>query len=302
MSKTLVKKIDIHVHTMDYGGIEVPRFDGSRYATPAEIIEIYDKIGVEKGVILPEIFPECGWIMQSNEEALRIAEKYKGHFEWFCDIDPRALYNSPDSDLGYLIKYYKSLGAKGIGEVVINEYADGPLMDNLFYHASKNKMSVTFHLATHRGGCYGLVEDHGLKRLEHMLKKYPDLVLLGHSQPFWAEIGADCTDENRDYYPTGKVEEGNLVRLMREYPGLCGDLSAGSGFNAVSRDPEFGYRFIEEFKHKLYYGTDICDPRNINDPMLKLSHWLDEAYLNDKISEEAYLCVSRKNAEKLLGL
>ena len=89
-----------------------------------------------------------------------------------------------------------------------------------------------------------------------------------------------------------------MVRLMRENKGLYGDMSAGSAFNAVSRDPEFGYAFIEEFKDRLLFGTDICDPRN----NMELSHWLDKAYLDGNISEEAYYLVSRGNAERELGL
>jgi hypothetical protein len=41
---------------------------------------------------------------------------------------------------------------------------------------------------------------------------------------------------------------------------------------------------MEEFQDRLYYGTDICDPHDINDPMLKLSSWLDNAMEAGKIS------------------
>ena len=130
----------------------------------------------------------------------------------------------------------------------------------------------------------------------------PNLRLLGHSQKFWAEISGDLTKEQRDGYPTGKVVPGGrLVELLRKYPNLCGDLSAGSGFNAVSRDPDFGYAFLEEFQDRMYYGTDICDPNNINSPMIRLASFLDEGVLSGKLSYEAYYKISRGNAEKLLN-
>lgn len=72
--------------------------------------------------------------------------------------------------------------------------------------------------------------------------------MLGHSQVFWSEIGADVTMQNRSGYPAGRVTPGRLVELMRDYPNLYGDLSAGSGFNAISRDLEFGCAFLEQFQ------------------------------------------------------
>ena len=58
---------------------------------------------------------------------------------------------------------------------------------------------------------------------------------------------------------------------------------------------------MEEFQDKLYYGTDICDPRNIDSPMLKLASFLDEGVLSGKLSYEAYYKISRGNAEKLIN-
>lgn len=291
-------KIDIHVHTRAYKGIE--RFGGGTYASPEEIREIYDQIGVGKGVILPGTGPYCAFQIQSNEEAFHLVQKYPDLFYWFCNIDPRYGSNLPDCDLSYFLKHFKKLGARGVGEITANLYFDDPFMENLFYHCQKCEMPVIFHIGPTIGGCYGLVDELGLPRLEKILGKFPDLKLLGHSQPFWAEIGDDVTEKNRNSYPTGKVKPGRIVELMREYPNLCGDMSAGSGYNAITRDPEFGYAFIEEFQDRLYYGTDICDPRNITNPMLKLSSWLDEAVINGKISEAAYKKVSYENALKLL--
>jgi len=60
-------------------------------------------------------------------------------------------------------------------------------------------------------------------------------------------------------YPKGPVKSPMRVPyLLKKYSNLYGDLSAGSGFNAISRDPECGYKFLEEFQDKLLFGTDIC--------------------------------------------
>ncbi len=287
-------KIDIHIHTNLYKGIE--RFSGGTYASPEEIRGMYKNLGISKGVILPAVDVECSFQTQSNEEAYYITQQNPDLFYWFCNIHPQMGNNSASTDFSRFLEYYKKLGAKGVGEITANMYFDDPYVENLFYHCQKCEMPVLFHIGPNIGGCYGLVDEIGLPRLEKELDKFPDLQFIGHSQSFWSEISSDVTEENRNSYPSGKVIPGRVVELMRTYNNLYGDLSAGSGFNAVSRDPEFGYAFIEEFQDKLYFGTDICDPRN----EIKLSFWLDEAVKKGKISQVAYNKVCFGNALKLL--
>jgi hypothetical protein len=95
---------------------------------------------------------------------------------------------------------------------------------------------VTIHIGTRIGGMYGLVDEPGLPRLEEVLQKFPDLKIFGHSQPFWAEISANPTWAERNGYPKGPVTEGRVAQLMRKYPNLYCDVSAGSGCNALKRD------------------------------------------------------------------
>jgi len=159
-------------------------------------------------------------------------------------------------------------------------------------------MPVIIHIAPKQGDYYGIVDDLGLPRIEKLLKKYPNLKLIGHSQCFWSEIDKNVTNENKSGYPGGKVKAGRIVELMREYSNLYCDLSAGSGYNALSRDPEFAYRFIEEFSDRLMFGTDICSPSNV----MLLSGWLDQAFADGYISESNYNKISRENAIRILKL
>jgi len=290
-----MKKIDIHVHTAAKKGINRSGTN-STFCSPEELLEKYEILGIETGVILPLINPECSAGSQSFEDIIEIVEKFPGRFTWFVNVDPRAIDNSPDADLSYLIQYYKKRGAKGVGEICANLAFDDPKVENLFSHCEKNNMPVTFHISPMLGRYYGLYDEPGLPRLEGALKKFPGVKFLGHSQPFWAEISADLKPEDRNTYPPGKVTPGRIVELMRNYPNLCGDLSAGSAYNALTRDPEFGYAFMEEFKNKLYFGTDICAPEND----MKLSSWMNDALERGKISREAYEKIGRENAEVLL--
>lgn len=290
-------KIDIHAHVIMRKGILRPG-STSTFVTPDELIDTYRSLGVSKAVILPLVNPECASRIQSNEEVVSIVEKYPDQFDWFCNIDPRIWTNGPDTDLSYFIGYYKELGAKGVGEICANLHFDDPRVDNLFYHCEKTRMPVLFHIGPQIGGCYGLVDDLGLPRLEKQLAKYPDLIFIGHSQPFWSEIGPDVGIDNRNGYPSVPVAEGGRIpALMRKYPNLHADLSAGSGFNAVSRDPAFGYSFIDEFQDRLYFGTDICMPGQLPG----LAGWLDESVKNSRISAQAYSKICRDNILKLFA-
>jgi hypothetical protein len=111
------KKIDIHIHTIAYKGIE--RFGGGTFASPDEIREMYKQIGVSKGVILPVVNPDCSFQIQSNEEAYHLTQEHPDLFYWFCNINPRNGSNTPDCNLSYFIEYYKALGAKGVGEITV---------------------------------------------------------------------------------------------------------------------------------------------------------------------------------------
>ena len=100
-------------------------------------------------------------------------------------------------------------------------------------------------------------------------------------------------------YPTGPVTEGGrLVELLRRYPNFCGDISAGSGNTALTRDPEFGYWFMEEFQDQLLYGSDLCWP----DQQVPQTATLKNALAAAKISQQAFDKIGRGNAERLLGL
>ncbi len=298
-----VKKIDMHAHAVSSHGYPHPR--GDFWPMPEELLVMYEKIGIERAVLMPLITTEFYFEPTTNREIMAMAERYPDSFSWFCNIDPRQGSHSPKTNFTPVLEHYKALGAKGVGEVCANLHFDDSMSMNLFYHCEQCGLPVTFHIGN-KGGDYGLVDEFHLPRLETVLKTFPGLKLIGHSQKFWAEISGDLTPETRGGYPTGKVTPGGRVpELLAKYPGMYADLSAGSGANAIMRDPEFAYKFLEEFQDKLLYATDICTndfERIKDDPMVRLASFLDDAVDNGYISEAAYYKICRGNAEKLLGL
>lgn len=236
----------------------------------------------------------------SNEETQYVVSKYPDRFSWFCNVDPRQGNYTDKADLTHLIGQYKEKGAKGLGELTASLYADDPMMQNLFRSCAELDMPVLIHIAPQFGGTYGIVDELGLPRIEKMLKKYPDLKIIGHSQAFWSEISADNTVEIRGRCNKGKVTEGRLPFLMREYGNLYCDISAGSGSNAMMRDPEYAVKFLNEFADRVYYGADVC--ANIQTFQYDFLAFLEGLVNDGGLSRDNYEKIMYKNAEKLLGI
>ncbi len=288
--------IDIHAHVYRY---QYPTENGEYlFMILEQLIERHNEIGIERAVLLPIVSPEV-YVPQSVGEVIEIANNSGGRFIPFCNIDPRVLTNTSDAPLGILLNYYRDLGCKGIGEVMPNMELRDPKMQNLFKHVQDIGFPLIFDITGKLGTGYGLYDDPGLPQLEACLEKYPDLIFVGHGPAFWAEIGMLDSPEDRYGYPEYPVsEEGVVPKLMRKYPNLWAELSAGSGSNAMKRDPEYAVQFINEFQDKLMFGTDICtykQPAYIVD-------FLKSLLVQKKISEDVFRKVARENAIKLLKI
>lgn len=297
--------IDIHAHAYRKPVPFVVEF-----CTAEQLLERYNAAGIEKGALLPIVSPEI-YLPQANEDILDMVERYPDRFFPFCNIDPRALTNSVDAPLDRLLRYYKDKGCRGLGEVMLNVPVMNPMVQNLFKHAEKVGLPVTFDGSDQISGDFGLYDDPGLPQLEHTLQRFPNLVILGHGPVFWSEIGCLETPAQRKTVftsdgkqvgwnpPSGPVtEEGVVPKLFRRYENLYGDLSDPSPWNALARDSEYGPKFLEEFQNRLMFGTDICDV-NTPFPMVDLlCKWRD----SKKISERVFKKIERENAIKLFNL
>lgn len=288
--------IDIHAHAYRRPG---PPQDGRTiFANPKEVIKRYDELKIDMGILLPLIGPET-YLPQSNEDILDMAEESKGRFIPFCNIDPRGITNSPEAPLDIWLKHYKKAGCRGIGEVMPNMPFRDPLVHNLFRHVENIGFPLIFDISHTIGGRYGLYDDQGLPQLEECLKKFPKLKILGHGPAYWSEIGELETPLDRGGYPNYPIrKEGVVPKLLRRYPNMYGDLSAGSGFNALARDPEYAVKFLNEFQDKLLYGTDICSAKQ----NIPLPEFLLNLKAEKKISQKVFNKIASGNAIKMLGL
>ena len=93
------------------------------------------------------------------------------------------------------------------------------------------------------------------RTFESILKAYPKTTFIGHADAFWANVSADY--HNEAAYPTGPIKRGGVTdKWLGDYPNLFGDMSANSGNNAMSRDPEFTADFLKRHQDKLFFGSD----------------------------------------------
>lgn len=295
--------IDIHSHAYR---ITPPVY---HFCTPEQLLRRYDKMKVDAAVLLPIVSPEI-YFPQAVEDILEICDHHPDRFIPYCNVDPRSMYNSPFSPLDQVLSHYKSLGCKGVGEIMPSMELVDLRMQNLLRCAEKVGLPVVYDGTAQRQGDFGVYDDPGLPQLEWCLASFPNLTIFGHGPVFWTEITRLYTVGERGHYftpfgrqvgrlPKGPVEEeGAVPRLMRLYPNLMGDLSDANGCNAIARDPVYGPRFLTEFQDRLYFGTDMC----FEDMPVELDSLLLSWRQTGKISETVFRKVAYENAEKLLGL
>jgi len=293
--------IDVHAHVYACPRI-IPRWAMTTFMPVDEQIKMMDAKGVDKAIILPLNSPECPSEVQSIGEVLWLCEQYPGRFIPFCNLDPR-IARRPDlitvDDYLYFLAQYKALGCKGVGEFVPRLPFDHPLMLKMFEACEKVGFPITFHTITEDVNSYGIIDEIGLPRFTKVLERFANLKFFGHSQGFWSEIGGELTPAEKNGYPVGPVKPGGKIpELMRKHKNLYGDLSAGSGLNALQRDPEHAFRFIEEFQDQLLLGLDYC---SVNNDMQHIE-WLKQQRDAGHISSQAYEKITWQNINRALNL
>jgi predicted TIM-barrel fold metal-dependent hydrolase len=150
------------------------------------------------------------------------------------------------------IERYLKLGGLVIAEQKFGVDCDSQAMQEIYALAADHRVPVLMHWQFH-------MYNYGFERFHKMLEKYPKVNFLGHAQTWWANVDRNNTDQTV-MYPKGPVTPGGLTdRYLGDYPNMFGDLSAGSGLNALTRDEDFARDFIARHQDKLIYGSDCSD-------------------------------------------
>ena len=238
--------IDIHQHT-GYHGL-----------TTDQLVAHQRAMGITTTILLPAGHPVSYGSThygvsnglqakaKANEACYEVSCQYPGEFLFGANEVP----DVPGA-VAEIEKYLK-LGAPIIGELKFNVECDSPEMQRIYELAQAYRVPVLMHWQ------YNMY-NRGFDRFHKMLAKYPEVNFIGHCQTWWANIDKHHLNQNV-LYPKGKVTPGGLTdRYLQDYPNMYGDLSAGSGLNAFTRDEEHSREFFRRHQDKLLYGSDCAD-------------------------------------------
>ncbi len=306
--------IDVHTHV---GDLRTPE-DRREPVTFEGLLRRLDDEGIDRAVVLPlGMSPESTrgpWLFAEGPDVvsqIKAGGPYRDRLVMFGNLDPRmgcagnldaaTIRNPPQPDFAWTLERFKDLGCRGIGELTANVPFDDPRLIQLVVQCGEAGLPVLFHVTGPGPGVYGVWDEPGAPRMQRLLEAAPGTVIVGHGPGFWAEIAAPLTVEDKFIYPTGRVERaGSLPRLLRSFPNLYADISATSGYNALTRDPAFGPRFLDEFQDRVLFGTDVC----YGGPADRMPHlgMLRGLAGDGRITETTFRKIAGGNAARLLGL
>ena len=173
-----------------------------------------------------------------------------GRFTWFNSYD----VTKPDAEQ-VLTQAVKD-GARGFGEMKFHVAADGPELRRIYALAAELHVPILVHFQeVDHFPNEGAWATGYARTFASVLEAFPKTIFIGHADAFWANLSADYHDEAA--YPTGPIARGGVTdRWLGDHPNLFGDLSANSGNNALSRDPQFTADFLRRHQDKLLFGSD----------------------------------------------
>jgi len=155
-------------------------------------------------------------------------------------------------------------GVRVCGEWKARMPLDDPRCVNLFRQAGRLGCPVILHLQppylkdpktgqrNYQAEWYGGAIDN----LRRALEACPETNFIGHAQGFWREISGAADEEPALYPPGPIIPGGRLQTLLDDHPNLYADLSAGSGLNALRRDPAHAREFLIRYSQRLLFGRD----------------------------------------------
>jgi predicted TIM-barrel fold metal-dependent hydrolase len=181
-----------------------------------------------------------------NESCYRFASAHAGY--------RHAANEVPDTEgATQEIERYLKRGAILIAELKFGVECDSLEMQRIYQIAEAHRVPVLMHWQFQ-------MYNYGFERFYKMLEKYPKVSFLGHAQTWWANIDRNYRDDPAQLYPKGPVARGGLTdRYLSDYSNMYGDLSAGSGLNALTRDEDFTRDFLTRHQDKLVFGSDCSD-------------------------------------------
>ena len=185
-------------------------------------------------------------------------------------------------------------GVQVYGELKLRMMYDNRDAIRMFRFCGKKGLPVTVHIDYEfdRAEMYPRPNwwyGGGIAAFERTIQACPDTKFIGHAPGFWAHISGD-QQHTVVPYPKGEViPGGKVVTMLRSYPNLFADLSAGSAYNALTRDTEYGRDFVIEFQDRLLFARD------------DFSNRLQELITDYQLPKSIHNKIMYQNAQNILG-
>jgi predicted TIM-barrel fold metal-dependent hydrolase len=191
-------------------------------------------------------------------DIVQTRQRFPGRFvAGYCP--PPALPSAPE----LFEAAYHIHGVRVCGEFSYRIPLDDPRCIQLFRKVGEWKCPVVLHIdPAYLPGPDGKPvfcerwNGDSLDALERTIQACPQTVFIGHAPGFWRFISGDGHQDPARVPQGPNVPGGHVVRLMRQYPTLWADLSAGSGLKTIRRDLGFTREFLHEFSDRLLFGRD----------------------------------------------
>jgi len=275
--------VDVHTHLGQ-------TWNTKEALTAATLLRWMDDGDIAQAVVLPLVSPESSSYLLTSDFVLAETKPHRDRLIPFCCLDPRTSFGGGRKGLVDMLKRWIDLGARGFGEHKPGVKIDDSRNMALYAACSELALPVLFHIDEQRN-----MDAPGLPGLEKAIRENPETIFIGHGPGWWASISGDAKQADLGGYPKGPIAPGGALDvLMDKYPNLYGDLSAGSGAQAITRDPTFGREFLIRRAERLMFGTDYLAPDQ-DVPQLALYRQLD-------LPAAVQGTIFRENARRVLGL
>ena len=288
------KYVDVHHH------IGKDLLTGPGPFTLDPLIKWMDQHSVSQTILLSAVeYPQTyysgrGGTPLNHDEMLEKIQGTNGRLFPFCNVHQDAF--DTYREIAKVLRRFKKKGAIGFGELKPRDRdwnarrmpLDDPAMKRIYAACAEVDFQVLLHIDDRHA-----MDAPGLPALERVLKEFPEVIFIGHANGWWNSLSGDVTALKG--YPEGKIVPGGAaVRLLENHPNMYADLSANSGLNAITRDPDFGIPFLIKYADKLLFGTDAMGGTG------RESHF--EFYNQVDLHQEVKTKIFRNNTRNLLKI
>ena len=271
---------------------DLPLFDAHTHIIPMEsrgndplfvddLVDWMDDNGVDYAAVQALDSPEAYPVQAPSWWILEECEKYDDRLVPFVTIDPRALHYGEEATA--VLDEYLDRGARGFGELKAGIDIDDEQAMETYELCADRDLSVLFHTDE-----TAMTDEIGLPGLEDVLESFPDVDFVAHAHGWWIHVDGDVDTMARDSAHDGPIEsEGRVPELLEAYDNIYADISAGAGWDALSRDEEFTQEFFETHHEQIVFGSDYLFPDQTIEQFqlfetvdLDLEAWADIRYRN----------------------